>query len=93
MLGETRQSHEPETKAESKGRGNGDQGGWGGEIKIINIAKGVKERQTATGGAGNRVTNLVCLALGLSHILGTPSSWENQGGWSPAVDLIGPFIM
>ena len=43
-------------RSESKGRRRGD---WRirEEIKIIDIAKGVKKRPTATGSAHNRVTN------------------------------------
>lgn len=73
-------------RSESKGRRRGD---WRirEEIKTINIAKGVKKRQTATGSADNRLTNtswfdwrFPSFKTKKSHILGTPS-FLGKPGW------------
>ena len=70
------------------------------EIKIINIAKGVKKRQTAIGSADNRVTNTSWfdwLFPSLKPISPTswehPHSWESQAGWSPSIDITWALIV
>jgi hypothetical protein len=86
-------------RSESKGRRRGD---WRmrEEIKIINIAKGVKKRQTAIGSADNRVTNTSWfdwLFPSLKPISPTswehPRSWESQAGWSPSIDITWALIV